>query len=409
MNYYKYKMITSSGEIASGVIKLPYSDAMSAITHLERDGATIIYTKKTGLFLTFLINFHSSLTRKKLSRPQQAELLNSLSLMLRAGVNLITALEETAQSTESIDVEDDINDLIDSIRGGAILSEAAMNYPNIFSPTTIHLIKIGEETGNLDAMLKNASEHIKNIHKIVSDTKQALLYPSFVMFSLGLLTLFWFYYVIPKIAGLFKEMDVALPKLTVIIMNISTFVQNNIFLIIIGFSAVIASLYIGRKSSKKARKMMDLMLLKIPVVRTVISASLLAYISEYFSILLNAGLDILSSLTIIQDTITNEVYNEKMALIQDGITKGHGIAGSFEDAGIFPRFVIRMIGIGEISGTLTEQLNHIAEEYQEKLNSIVSTLGKVLEPIVLLISGMLFIIIICGLFLPIYDLIGKIN
>lgn len=406
MNYFKYKLISPTGKLLSGIVKLPYKDVMSAISHLERDGGITIYVKKRTRLLGKLVSFR---LRKKLSRSSQAEILSNISLMLRTGVPLTTALEETAVSSEVPEVGRNFNDMIISIQGGATFSEAADNYRHIFPETVIYLIRIGEETGKLSEMLKDASDHLKRIQNIVSDTKQALLYPSFVFVAMSAGFLFWFYYVVPKILTLFKEMDVSLPPITIYVMNISYFIQDYFVYILSGMVLIIFFILIARKHSRRFRKIMDALLLKIPLSGNIISASVLAFITEYFSLLINAGMDILQSVTILKESIKNEVYREKLGEVRESLRRGEGIADSFKGAVIFPVFVTRMLSIGEMSGTLSEQLAYIAEEYKNKLNLIVATIGKALEPVVLVVAGTMFAIIIGALLLPIYDLVSQLS
>ncbi len=409
MNYYRYKLIAPTGKIQAGVTRLPYQDIMSAISYLERDGSVTIYVKKLGRLLAFVFLLGSFSLRKKMPRTDQAEFLNNISVMLRAGVPLITALEESAGVSDAAEVAIDMNDIVSSIQGGATFSEVAQRYPYIFPKTVIHLIKIGEETGRLDAMLKDASEHLKRIQNIVSDTKQALLYPSFVFAAMGSGLLFWLYYVVPQILVLFKEMDVTLPPITVFVMTVSNFVQDYFFHILVGTVLTVLAIGAARRSSRKIKKGISAMLLKLPIVGTIIQASTLAFIAEYFSIMINAGMDMLRSVAILKDSINNEVYREKLDEVLDALSTGTGISDSFTQAGIFPSFVTRMIGIGETSGTLTDQLFYIAEEYRKRLSILVSTISKSLEPIVLVVAGAMFAVIIGALLLPIYDLVGQVS
>lgn len=409
MHYYKFKLITNVGEIISGMIKLPYIDILSAITHLEKGENTVIYVKKPGPVHLFFFKLLSIGSKKKLKRAAQAELLSNISLMIKSGVNLTNALEEASDGAEIPEIGDDIYEMISMIQSGAVFSEAATSFPHIFPSTIIHLIKIGEETGKLDKMLDNAANHLKNIEKIVSDTKQALMYPGFVFLAMTLLVFFWFYYVIPQILNLFKEMDVTLPAITLFLLNLSDFIRNNILVIIVLIVTIPIGFATARKHFKSFKTITDKWLIKVPVAGTIITASSLAYISEYLSLLLNSGIDILNSLTILHESVGNELYRNKILEIKEGILKGHGVTESFTETAIFPSFVTRMIGVGELSGTLTEQLDHIADEYRNRLSVLVSSIGKALEPIVLLVAGALFIVIIAGLLLPIYDLISKIS
>lgn len=397
-----------TGQITSGVISLPYKDVMSATLHLERGDNTTIYVKRLGIVASFLFRLVSMRLRRSVPRTFQAEFFSNISLMLRSGMTLITALEEAAGTSGRPDFEGDISDIITNIQGGATFSEAADRYRYIFPKTVIYLIRIGEETGKLDEMLKDASEHLKRVQGIISDTKQALLYPSFVFITMGGGVIFWFYYVVPKILSLFKEMDVTLPTITVLLLKISEFVQNHFLSMILGLALVIVIIVTSYKGNRRVKRTIDALLLNLPLSGTIISASTMAFITEYFSLLIRAGIDILQSMTILKESIKNEVYREKLGEVREGLTRGEGIADSFRGTLIFPLFVIRMINIGEVSGTLPDQLAYIAEDYKNKLTVLVATIGKMIEPIVLIIAGAMFAIILIGLFLPIYDLVSRV-
>ncbi len=409
MNYFRYKIIEPNGLVSSGVIKLPYQEEDSALAHLERQGGTALYVRKVGALGRVLLGITDFRIKKGIERPFQAEFLANMSLMLSSGVTLTAALEEIAGSSERADFKHDIKDMIMMIQGGATFSEAAENYPHIFPKTVLHLIRIGEETGRLDRTLMDASEHLKRIQNIISDTKQALMYPTFVFIAMGGGMIFWFYYVVPKIVGLFQEMDVSLPRITVMLIQVSEFVQAyllEILLVVVLLAIFMVSAY---RKSRKMKKAADSLVLRIPVLKSIVNASSLAFVTEYFSLLLNVGIDIIQSMNILRESVANEVYREKLVEVKAAIGRGEGISGAFKRARIFPPFVVRMINVGEQSGTLPEQLSRIAEDYRHKLSVLVSTIGKLIEPVVLVVAGVIFAIIVGGLFLPIYDLIGKIS
>lgn len=409
MNYYRYKLIETNGMVFSGVIKLPYKDIMSVISYLEREGSLTIYVKKMGILGSMLLKLFSLKLHRRLSRPDLAELLNNMALMLRSGMPLTTALEESAASSETPDVISDINDIILNIKGGMTFSEAAQNYPRLFPKNVLYLIRMGEETGRLDKMLKDAAEHLKRMQTIISDTKQALLYPVFVFVAMGAGIGFWFYYVVPRIVSLFSEMDVTLPTVTILLIKVSDFIQNYALFVLAGIIAVILTVAFMYKASFGFRKLCDAFLLKLPVAGTILTASILAFITEYFAMLMTAGVELMKSITILSDSVKNEIYSEKLIDIGKNIAKGESIADSFTKAEIFPTFVVRMINIGEISGNMSEQLNYISQEYSNKLKVLVATLGKMIEPIVLIVAGTIFAVMIGALLLPIYDLVGNVS
>ena len=409
MNFFRFKILEPSGRVNSGVIRLPYKEVMSAISFLERGGGTAIYVKKLGRAGSLFMSLISMRFRRKVPRTFLAEFLRIVAMMLRGGMVLTTALEEAGRSSEMPDFEEDITDIINQIQSGSSLSEAATKYPHIFPNTVLHLVRIGEETGRLDAMLQDASNHLDRINAIIRDTKQALLYPAFVFVALGAGLIFWFYYVVPKILTLFQEMDVELPWLTLTLLDISDFVQARIIHLILGVICVIVLWTMLRRKNRGFRKATDMLLLALPLSGTIVSASNLAFISEYFYILLNAGLDLMQCIQILQDSTGNEIYKEKLGQVRESLANGNGVAESFEGVLIFPGFVVRMIHSGELSGTLPEQLAYVAENYRTRLAAIVATIGKTIEPVVLVVAGVIFAIIIGGLLLPIYDLVSQIS
>jgi type II secretory pathway component PulF len=163
-----------------------------------------------------------------------------------------------------------------------------------------------------------------------------------------------------------------------------------------------------RIKSRLFRLATDSMLLKLPVVGTIISVSNMAYISEYLSLLIVSGINLLKSISILKDSVKNEVFRSQLEVVSQNLKRDTSIANSFEKASVFDTYVIQMIRIGEISGNLTDQLSYVAEEYNNRLSLAVATAGKMLEPVVLVIGGTIFAIIIGGLLLPIYDLLGQI-
>ena len=409
MNYFRYKLIAPNGKPSSGVIKLPYQDEISTASYLERDGSMAIYVSKLTQFGTIFPKLRSLRLFKRLKRKDQVELFNNLSLLLRSGMPLTAALEEVAGSIKHPAMASNIQDIVSAIQGGMSFSEAAKKFSDIFSPTVIYLIRIGEETGRLDEMLKEASEHVNRIQSIISDTKKALLYPIFVFISLGIGLAFWLYYVVPKILELFKEMNVTLPNITVYLLQASDFFQAYFVYLFIGVITIILGLLTARKGSRKFRKITDWLMVKLPVSGTIISASNLAHISEYFSLLIKAGINILQAIKILSESIKNEMYRDKLDEIGKSLKKGSSISEAFEDVSVFPTFVARMINIGEVSGTLEEQLGYIAEEYSKKLSTLVEMIGKMIEPIVLVVAGAIFAVIFLALLLPVYDMVSQVG
>jgi len=409
MSFFRYKLISSSGKFASGLVNLPYQDEMSVVTHLEKEGGIVIKVSKLSPMASFILQLVTKTRRRKLSRTFQAEFYRNIAMMLRAGLPLITALRESSGSSYQAGFENDIREMITYLLKGMSFSETSLRYKSIFPMTVTYLIRIGEETGKLDEMLIRASEHLSRVQKIISDTKQALMYPTFVLVAIFFGFGFWFYAVVPKIIAMFKEMGVQLPKLTVAIMTVSTFIQDHILYLLIGIPLTIMTILTLYQINKVIRKSIDMIMLQLPLSKTIITSSNLAFITEYLSMLLNAGIDLIQSIKILEESVKNEVYRGKLLSVREDLLKGEGIAESFKRSQILPQVSIKMINIGEHSGQLNEQLDFIAEDYRQRLAILVSSIGKMIEPIVLFIAGGIFAIVIGGLMLPIYDLVSQVS
>ena len=380
------------------------------MSHLERGGDTVIFVKKLHPLIAPIISFFIfGFQGNSIKRTELAEFFNNVSVMLKAGIPLLVALKDAGEGLSKGRFPSILSGIIIDIESGATFSEALSKHPRIFQGTIVHLIGIGEETGNLDHMLLNCSNHLKKIDEIISSTKQAMIYPTIVLTVITGGMIFWFYSVVPKILTLFDEMEVELPPLTKAILWVSEYVQEYIFLILTLSAITVFLIYIGNRSSVAIRKFFQQILIRLPVFKSIIIASNLAFITEYFSLLLNAGIDVIRSVKILSSSVSNEIYRDKMKVIGGRLANGDTIAESFTIKELFPTFVLRMIKVGEQSGSLPEQLEYIADDYRKRLNAIVDTIGKMIEPIVLVVAGGMFAIILAGLFLPIYDLVSQVG
>ncbi len=408
MPYFRYKLIEATGRVNSGILNLPYDNETAVSAFLERDGNTVLFVKRLRGLANSLLDLMNAGTRRRIRRAELAEFLSNLSVMLRSGMPVTAAMEELADDADNPTLATVAQGMLFYLESGASLSDAARRYPAAFPNTVLYLMRIGEETGNLEATLRDASEHLRRLDRILSDTKQALLYPAFVFVTMGTAMVFWFYYVVPKIVGLFADMNVAMPAITLALLAMSEFLQQWALHLLAGTVVAVVVFVMAYRRNRRFRRHVHAAMLRMPVVRDIVETSTLAFISEYMRLLLNSGVDTFRTMEVLEDSIANEVYKEKVGVIRGNLTQGVGVSDAFRAARIFPGFVVRMIGVGEHSGTLPDQLAYVAEEYQRRLSVIVSTIGKVIEPLVLIIAGVMFAVIIIGLFLPIYDLIAQV-
>ncbi len=402
----RYKLLTPTGELESHHVLLPFDDVSAAIRYLEKQGGVVVGIRFYPSFITRLYilfsHFFSSITRQEL-----AEFFNNLSMMQGAGVPVLTALREIGEDVKNSALKNIIKFIGTDIEMGQTFSQAIARHPRVFSKLILNMMEVGEETGRLDEMEKKASEYLLNIDKIIRDTKRALKYPAFLTLVVAGAVTFWFAFVVPQIVSLFYDMNVALPLPTRILITISHLFKEwgAIFL---GAIIIMILLFYGlRRAFVQVKYVTDLVLLYIPIVKEIISTSYVARISENLGILVGSGISILRTFDIIISSLANEVYRRKLTQVKELIQMGNTVASSLRTARALHPFAIRMIAVGEETGRLDEQTRYVAKVYRERLETLVETLSKTLEPLLLMFLGGMFALILAGLLLPIYNLVSK--
>ncbi|MBF0152603.1 MAG: type II secretion system F family protein [Magnetococcales bacterium] len=407
MAYFRYKLIDKDGRMQGGFVELPFQNPISAMTYLEKKGSTVLFAEIVPPLLSGLINLLVGFFAKPITKAELAESLSNVAVMLAAGIPLITAIKDAMAEHDNTTLARLGGEIVMRIEGGVSMAEAVKAYPQHFPGSMVFLVRLGEESGNLDRTLKDAGEHVKRVDRIVKDTKSALIYPAFMFTAIFSAIAFWLVIVAPVLSDLFKSAELKLPWFTIAVMNLSDFLKQYLLYILGTLFVTYRLLKLLNSMHQPSRRFFHGLWLKVPVLKMIIQSFNLAFITEYLSLMLQSGVDIFKSLDTMSQNLKNEVYKEKLAQVRSQLMQGTGLRDSFHAANIFPSFVVRMIGVGEQSGTLSDQLKYVAEDYRVKLELIVANIGKIIEPVALAIGGGLFMLIIVALFAPVYQLISK--
>lgn len=406
--YFRYKLINKNGRMEGGIRKFPHDNAFSTITMLERGGGTVLFSEPLPNILGILYGYFERFLHGKVTRLELAESLGNMSVMLKAGLPLHIAIEDTFIGNSNKALVRTGRALLVDVENGLSVSEAAALHEDVFPNLVIYLMRLGEETGCLDRTINDAASHIQRMDTIISQTKRALIMPAFTLSAIFGAMLFWLYLVVPQMKELFHSFNVELPPLTLAVIEVASFLEENLVSILLGLVIVPIVISTLIRVNQKIRYYFHTLLYHTPIIKTVVQASMLAFISEYLSLMANAGVDMVRSLDIMRETISNELYKEKVGDVRRSVSMGLTLRESFAGAGVFPTFVVRMIGVGEQSGTVDTQLNYVSVEYQRRLTNTVDSLGKLIEPIAVLLGGGFFALLAASMFLPIYSMIGDI-
>lgn len=403
MAIFQYKAIGPDGALVRGTIE--GVDAGSIHSDLSSRGLYIINIRKANRIIT---NLGKKFMARTIRRSDIIEFANNLSVMLRAGVPLLSALDDIIKTSEGRHLIKVLSDIKQQTEMGTRFSDAIGFHSDVFPDIFVRVVQVGEETGGLDKSLADIAVHLQKMEDLSQAIKRALIYPAFAIITTMGAMLFWLMYVLPKVMAVFKDMKIKLPLITRVLMHSSDFAKAYWYILfILPLAAYIAIQFL--KKYERTRYYVDMLKLKLPILKLVIHNKLLALFSEQLRIMIVAGLTITRSFEIIATVMGNEVFRRAVAGTSEDIVTGSRISDALRKHGVFPQLVIRMVDIGETSGSLDEQFGFLSGYYIKKLDDISQKMGKMIEPIVITFIGIMFAVIIAGLLFPVYDLISGVG
>ncbi|MFA6191440.1 MAG: type II secretion system F family protein [Sulfurimonas sp.] len=345
----------------------------------------------------------------KISQDEIIEMIEDLHLIFKSGLPLHLGIVDLANDSDNKEFKNMLFHIATDIHRGKSLSGALNVYNNVIGDITLNLVRIGEESGQLEVTLKRGANFLRRIMTLKKKVKTALIYPLFAFSAVMGAMLVWMIYVLPQMTELFKEMDIKLPTLTVVMINVSQFLSSYTVYIVLTLVIFVILFKLAFRHYQSVRWFTDKYMLKIPVIEQIISSFNMAFISEYLRLALVSGIPLSSALDTLRNNVSNELYKDALQSVSDDVTKGSQLSSAFVNTKLFAPFMTRMMSVGESSGTLESQLELISEHYYEKVDYFAENIGKIIEPVVLIIVGGFMALIMLGLMGPIYDLVSNIK
>lgn len=407
--YYLYQVLDAEGRTRTGLNKLTASDNWEARLMVERQRqSTVLSLLAMPAVLGPFFDLFFLLSQRAIPLPLLAEFLHNLGLMLKSGLPVDAALSDLASDAgQNKSLQQLISELLTAVRGGNSLSSVFALQQQRVPITVRSLITIGERSGNLDKVLLDAASHLNRLVALRQDALKALIYPAFVMLTIIGSSLFWVYYVLPDLADMFRQMGASLPPLTRSVIAWVHLCRE--VLAEHGQSLLLGSVLIVFLILRveRFRAVLYWLAYHLPVSRVLVRTSAMAFITEYLALLTSAGINLLESLDILEGAVRNGIYRQAIRKVHAGIVRGNSLSHELARTGVFPPLMVRLVGVGEQSGTLDRQLYTLSEEYRRRLNHTISTLAEIIKPVVLLLAGGLFIFVVVVFLLPVYDLIAQ--
>lgn len=327
-----------------------------------------------------------------------------LATMIRSGVPIIQSLDVCIRASSNKLLKEILHKIKTAVESGHSFSDALGLYPKYFNGFFRNLIKIGESSGKLDIMLLRVADYQEKMHKLKDKFKKALMYPAVIILVSFLVTSILLIYVVPQFESMFANLNAELPWFTKTVLEVSRWLQAYWFRVL---TVIITCGYFIKKyinGSASATRVIDRLFLKIPVFGTLLEKVCLARFARSLTTMLSAGIPLLNCLPSASKLVGNTVYKDAIDKIKVQVENGQALNKAMESTDCFNHMIIQMTAIGENSGSLDEMLLRISELYEEEVDSTVSNLSNILEPIIILIISVIVGSLIIAMYLPIFSL-----
>lgn len=366
-------------------------------SHLRKQGinATKVTEKKTSVF---------GKAGKKITGQDIAVFSRQMATMMAAGVPLVQSVEMIAGGATNPRLKDMLTAIKTDIEGGSSLSEALNKFPVYFDELYVNLVRAGESAGVLDTVLDTIASYKENIEALKGKIKKALFYPAAVIAVAILVSAVILIYVVPQFESLFKGFGADLPAFTQMIVSASRFMVSYWWLVFGLIAGGIIAFVEGVKRSRNFARLVDRMMLKIPVIGEILRQSAIARYCRTLAITFKAGVPLVEALDITSGATGNILYDEATARIKEDVSVGLQLNLAMKQVDLFPAMVLQMTAIGEESGALDTMLFKAAEFYEQEVNNAVDALSSLLEPLIMVFIGVLVGGLVIGLYLPIFKL-----
>lgn len=380
-----------TGKIVRGELRAGGESVVSAT--LRRQGVLVTKVKKK--------TYRSG---KKISEKDITLFTRQLATMMKAGVPLLQSFDIVAKGHDNPSVSKLIQDIRTDVETGTSLNQAFRKFPLYFDPLFCNLVGAGEQAGILEDLLTRLAIYKEKTLAIKAKIKSALVYPIAILAVAFLVTAVIMIWVVPAFKDVFKSFGADLPAPTLMVMAISDFFVAYWYII---FGLLFAGLYLFFQSWKRSLKMqraMDKLLLKVPIFGAVIRKATIARWTRTLATMFAAGVPLVESLDSVGGAAGNAVYLDATKKIQTEVSTGTSLTVAMQNSDVFPNMVTQMVSIGEESGSLDNMLGKVADFYEDEVDEAVASLSSLMEPLIMVILGVLIGGLVIAMYLPIFKL-----
>ena len=399
MALYSYKAIDSDGKTVKGL-----QDAANLVDlelRLKRAGIDLINGREEERGGTF--------GGTKIKRIDLITFFFNLEQLSRAGVPLLECLGDLRDTMEEPAFREIIASMVESIESGKKLSQAMAEHPNAFDKITTNLTKAGEDSGRLVDVFDHLTESLKWQDEMASQTKNMMIYPLFVGTVVLAITFFLMIYLVPQLVGFIKGMGQEIPIQTRMLLATSSFFVNYWYVLLLTPPVLFGAYKVALLSNPKLQYHIDNLKLHIWPTGPILRKIILARFANTFAMMYSSGITILDCIANSRDLVNNQVIAQSLQNVMKEIESGKNLTQSFQQTGIFPPLVVRMLKVGESTGQLDQALLNVSYFYDRDVKDSIKKVQVMIEPTMTIILGALLGWVMLSVLSPIYDIISKVK
>jgi len=400
MPAFAYKAIDKSGRSARG--KLDAANEVDLELRLRKMGLDLITTR--------LLRSHTpTLAGGSITRQDLITFCFDLEQISRAGIPILEGLRDLREGMDNPRFREILTSVLEDIEGGKTLSQALSAFPRVFNTVFVSLIRAGELAGTLTEVFENLGATLKWQDELVSQTRRLLVYPTMVLVVVLAVMMFLLLYLVPQVTALLKTMGLALPIQTRVLIWISQFTANYwpLMLLLPVVAAAVVSFLV--RTNPRGQYFFDYVILHLPIVGDILQKIILARFANFFALMYRSGITILDAVRTSEEIVANRYVADGIQRAGQQINAGESLSEAFQNLGMFPPLVIRMLRVGENTGALDNALMNVTYFYNRDVRDSVDKALKLLEPTLTLLLGTLLALILFSVLTPIYDIIGKVR
>ena len=402
MELYLYKGRNKRGDVMEGTVEAANTEGV--VNWMMASGISPISVRLKVDPLKNQPNWLRAIQgQRKLNKTDLLMLTRQLGTLLKAGIPMLQAIIGLKNGSHQPEMTKLLGSLHTSLDKGAELSAAMARHPDFFDEYYINMVRVGESAGKLDEVFGRLYTQLDFDRRMRQKVKAVLRYPSFVFSAIVIATMIVMVYVIPTFSGIYGAMHAELPLATRILIGASGFMSRHwtAILIILVLLALGARYYV---STREGEYRWDQFKLRVPVVGRILVKATTARFCRSFGMAMNSGVPVVTALGLVSRVVDNAFYQERIMNMRDAVSHGDSLLRAFLASGLFSPVELQMIAVGEETGDIETMVQQLATLYQDEVEYEASQLSETLEPILLVFMAALVIVLLLGIFLPMWNM-----